>query len=302
MCILTVTDKVSRWVEAYPLPNMTAAQVADVLLTKFVTQYGCPIKISSDRGSNFTSELIQDVLKHMNVQQQFSPAYCPWVNGSVERMNGTIIRMLRHYVNDNMDDWDDKLPFVLFAYRSTKNTMTGYTPFEMVYGSNARMPSEASLQASSSPSVTDSSSESAAYLDRLTKTLQEAWTHARANDETYRQPSSATSSSSPSLPPSASSKPSSSSSEHHRYHIGDYVWIRQPSHTAKSGKFAEDWSGPWAVKKILSDVRITVQRGSGQGRWDIREAHVTNVKRYHGKVTTAEPPLQPASHRPTKPD
>ena len=159
-CILIVVDKMSRWVEAYPLPNSTASTVATVLLTEFVSRFGCPLRIVSDRGSNFTSELLREVVGAMNIQQGFSPAYCPWVNGAVERANGSIVRMLRNFVNDTHDDWDNVLPFVLFAYRASINRMTGHAPFQLVFGTDARLPSMASLLSAppeSTPTTTSSS-------------------------------------------------------------------------------------------------------------------------------------------------
>jgi len=261
--ILTLTDKMSRWVEAYPLPDLTAASVANTILQEFVCRYGAPIRICSDRGSNFTAELFGKVAQIINSQQQLSPAYCPWVNGSVERMNGTLVRMLRHYVNSEQDDWDEKLPFVLFAYRSSVNRTTGFSPFRLVYGHEARGPTEASIKASAT-STTGSPDEVKTYMSRLSKTMAEAWTHAKAADTTYRQSDD-----------DGDSPPSND------FAVGDQVWVYQPDNKSKSKKFAEDWVPGWVIKSVLSPQVFVVQRGDGLGRNDVRTVHEARVKPYN---------------------
>jgi len=283
--ILTIVDKMSRWVEAYALPDSTASTIADVFATQFITRFGCPIRLTSDRGSNFTSELFQEFLKALNIQQRFSPAYCPWINGAVERTNGTIITMLSNFANQNGDNWDDMLPFVLFAHRAASNRMTGYSPFQLVFGTHARQPSIASLlgNASRSTNSTSPADSAATYVGRLSRALKQSWTHAAVADANYRDPVSG-SDQEASMPVIQQRS--------HEYTVGDEVWIYQPNHSGKPPKFAEDWSAGWRVSKILSKSRLVVQRGSGQGRFDVREVHVDRVKPNSAPMTERAP-MQP---------
>ena len=43
-------------------------------------------------------------------------------------------------VNKDKDDWDEQLPHALLAYRVSKQSSTGVTPFEMLYGRDVRLP------------------------------------------------------------------------------------------------------------------------------------------------------------------
>ena len=270
--ILTVTDKMSRWVEAYPLPDLTAAAVANAILKEFVCRYGAPIRISSDRGSNFTAELMNKVVKIINSEQQFSPAYCPWINGSVERMNGTLVRMLRHYINQEQDDWDEKLPFVLFAYRSSVSRTTGSSPFRLVFGREARGPTEASIKASETSAIKGNPDEATSYAARLSATLTNAWTHAKVVDTSYRQ----------------SNSESEVTPQLSNFAVGDRVWIYQPDTKSKSKKFAEDWVPGWVIRSVISPQIFIVQRGDGSGRADIRTVHAARVKPYTVQKESAD--------------
>jgi len=288
-CILTVTDKMSRWVEAYPLPNSTAGTVATVLACEFIARYGCPIRIVSDRGSNFTSDLLRQVIRVLNIQQQFSPAYCPWINGSVERMNGSIIRMLSNYVNEHRDNWDIELPFVLFAYRAARNRMTGYSPFQLVYGTEARVPSHLSLFTDPADIPVGSPMDTTTYITRLSEVLRRAWMHAAVRDTEYRTPTPTPTSASASQRTTAAT----SSDMTAEYQVGDNVWVYQPSKVGGSAKFAVGWAGPFVVSTVLSEHRLLVKRGDGSHRWDVREVHGARVKPYRSPIAPTSVPEVP---------
>ena len=51
--LLVVCDHFTRWVEVFPLPNMLATTVADVLAQQVFSRFGCPKVLHSDCAANF---------------------------------------------------------------------------------------------------------------------------------------------------------------------------------------------------------------------------------------------------------
>ena len=59
-------------------------------------------------------------------------AYHPQSSGLVEMFNRTSIDMLTKTAELNGNNWDEKLPYVLFTYRSTMQESTGQLPFQLL--------------------------------------------------------------------------------------------------------------------------------------------------------------------------
>lgn len=73
-------------------------------------------------------------------------AYHPQSNGLDERLNQTLKASLQRLVNDQQDDWDSLVDNVLFAYRTSRQDSTRFTPFYLMYGREAKLPIDASVQ------------------------------------------------------------------------------------------------------------------------------------------------------------
>ena len=140
--VLTVIDHFTKWVEMFPMRNQEAATVAKLLVDRVFCTHGCPIQILTDQGRNFESDLFREVCKRLSIDKVRTSAYKPSTNGNIERFHTTMHSMLAKLVSDNQKDWDSHLPAVAFAYRTTVNEATGYTPFFLTYGREARIPAD----------------------------------------------------------------------------------------------------------------------------------------------------------------
>ena len=69
--ILVICDYVSKFTEAYALPDMTAQTVADKLTYEWICRYGCPVVIHSDQGANFQSDLFKELCKLWDIHDTY---------------------------------------------------------------------------------------------------------------------------------------------------------------------------------------------------------------------------------------
>lgn len=83
---------------------------------------------------------MQQVYKLLGIKGLKTTPYHPQTDGLVERYNQTLKSMLRKFVSDTGADWDQWLPYLLFAYREVPQVSTGFSPFELLYGHQVRGP------------------------------------------------------------------------------------------------------------------------------------------------------------------
>ena len=137
--LLTIMCKSTRFPEAIPLRNIKTQTIVKAL-TKFFCFVGVPQSCQHDQGTNFMSNIFQQVLYEMGIQNDYSTAYHPESQGALERFHQTLKSMLKKYCLQYTKDWDDGVHFVLFAAREAVQESLGFSPFELVFGHNVRGP------------------------------------------------------------------------------------------------------------------------------------------------------------------
>ena len=129
-----LVDCFSRWTEACPLPNKTALAVADAFFQLIVCRFGMPSVIHSYQSRKFENHLMQDVCLLCGAHMTRTTPYHPASDGLVEQFNRTLLMMLAMFAGENRDDWDDLLPAVMMAYRSSVHESTGFSPYRLMFG------------------------------------------------------------------------------------------------------------------------------------------------------------------------
>lgn len=135
--LVTFMDVHSRWIEAFPVKEVSALTIAKLLVKEIILRYG-PIRIlSSDRASNFLSDVIRETCRIFQIQKMNIAAYHPEANAHVERVHRVYSDAISKYINLNHNDWDEIFPYVQWAYRSSVQATLQASPYELVFGREA---------------------------------------------------------------------------------------------------------------------------------------------------------------------
>lgn len=111
---------------------MISATVAKIIVEEVIAKYGTPSVIHSDQGIQFESQLFSEMCRLFNFKKTHTAPYHPQSDGMVEVFNKTLAYMLLAYVDEHHNDWDEHLPYVMMAYRSTVHETTCTIPNMMM--------------------------------------------------------------------------------------------------------------------------------------------------------------------------
>ena len=95
---------------------------------------GIPCEILSDQGTNFMSQLLNEIYRLLHIHPIRTTPYHPQTDGLVEKFNKTLKSKLKRVASEEGRDWDTLLPYILFAYREVPQAATGFSSFELVFG------------------------------------------------------------------------------------------------------------------------------------------------------------------------
>lgn len=181
--VLVITDHFTRYAQAFPTKNQKAQTVAKVLMDKYFVHYGLPARIHSDQGRDFESHLIRDLLRMMGVRKSRTTPYHPQGDPQPERFNRTLLAMLGTLSQDKRNQWSQHVGYLVHAYNSTKCDATGYSPYFLMFGREARLPVDVCF-GTSPDGQGDGHSR---YVEKLKEDLQRAYKLASDNSDKTHQ-------------------------------------------------------------------------------------------------------------------
>ncbi|KFD51219.1 hypothetical protein M513_07819 [Trichuris suis] len=134
--LLTIVDRFTRWPEAIPLSDTSTLSCGRAFIAHWVSRFGAPVRISSDRGAQFTSDLWSAMAQLLGTELHRTTAYHPQANGLVERFHRHLMARLTG------PDWTDELPWVLLGIRTTPKQDLTTSSAELVYGAPLAVPGD----------------------------------------------------------------------------------------------------------------------------------------------------------------
>ena len=115
-------------------PDQTAKTIAKFLYGDYISIFGAPARLLSDRGTSFTSSIIEELCKILGIQWLQTTPYHPQTNGLVERSHQMIMCMIEKLGEDKKADSPSHLAEIVHAYNATQSAVTRYSPHYLMFG------------------------------------------------------------------------------------------------------------------------------------------------------------------------
>ena len=138
--VLVFQDHFTKHMLAYVTPDQTAKTVAKFLYQGYISVFGAPARLLSDRDANFMSSVIEELCRILGIKKLWTMPYHPQANGLVERLHQTIMQMIRKLGEDKKADWLSCLAEIAHTYNTTHSTVMGYSPHYLMFGQRPRLP------------------------------------------------------------------------------------------------------------------------------------------------------------------
>ncbi|HLP44037.1 MAG TPA: RNase H-like domain-containing protein [Candidatus Nanoarchaeia archaeon] len=233
--VLCVQDQLSRYIAFIPIRDKEGPTVAKAFLNEWVCRYGIPKVIVSDRGTEFTAGIFQELCRFMGTKHSPTAAYRPQGNAENERAHQDLHTYLTMYLEgSSVSNWAMLLSFAAWSHNSAIHSVLGKSPLEILTGIKPR----------------DFSAFLPGMLDiRNLDTLEEYLDKREDQIKILREQTRL-----------AIQKAQASTMERAnkfarfpKYQEGQLVWVKSRPLTSGGRKWGSKYKGPYLIKKVVSD-------------------------------------------------
>jgi len=255
--LFVAVDKFTKWIEAKPAASITAAKAVE-FIKEITHRFGIPNTIITDNGTQFTAREFRDFCDNAGIQINYASVSHPQSNGQVERSNGMILQGLKPRIFDRLKPyagkWLKETPSVLWALRTTPSRATGQTPFSLVYGSEAMLPTEIEHKSLRVQNYSEEQSNDSRVDDLIR--LEELREAAVIQSAKHQQ---------------AMRRYHARNVNPRGFNVGDFV-LRKIQTTKDRHKLSPVWEGPFEVVSVTRPGSYRLQREDGSeipNSWNI---------------------------------
>jgi ribonuclease HI len=247
----------TKWIEARAVTTITSKTAQKFFWQNIICRFGVPSELIVDNGKQFDSQDFRDFCFSIGTKLAFSSVYHPQSNGVVERANDKIFTAIKKMLlDDKKGKWADLLPEAVWALNTTECRATGFTPFRLLYGSEAMTPQEIKHESprtstSALPDVDEPTSKDLIDGDRVF--ALQALNKYQAQTKAWRDHTI--------IP--------------REFNEGDLILVRT-TRTESRGKLEPKWEGPFIIKTKASSSAYRLTTPSGE---DLE--HSLNIDNLH---------------------
>ena len=259
--ILGIIDYFSKFTMLIPLKKTDSTTIAKCILQNWISIFGAPHFLQSDRGTNLDSELMKEFSHLFGIAKIRSTPYHSKSNGTVERIFRSIKEKIRCAVKETQSDWPDVIPLVEMSMRGSVHSTTGVTPYETLFGKQMRSPFYEELEINKTQHEHKTMNIYVATLRKQVEDLRQKIKtkmidqHTEDVKRNVCQP----------------------------FKIGDQVWVKTLK--VKRDNFLSDrFEGPYTIEKELGKYSFRLKKYNGK---EIIDRHQDFLKRCIQKETVS---------------
>lgn len=256
--VLVMGDAFSRFMMTAPIRSDIMKVIAKTFFSRWVTIFGPPERLLSDKGGSVSGAVIQELCDIMGTKKISTTAFHPHTDGMVERYNKTICNTIQKELRKE-PEWADLLPLVDFQYNGSVHEATGTKPYRAMFGAmpidfDSTLSLSYYLERADGPVALKRRLEKT-HLRMITKNHESKIHNAKYHDRNVKG---------------------------NNYQVGERVYVYDPlSKTTQGRKLRPPWTGPWIITEIISSTNVRLK---GEVSKTITRTHVNRLKKASAEV------------------
>ena len=138
--IHVIVDAFSHFVVTVPIKQNNAQNAVNSLLHHWITKFGPPVYLVTDRGSEYIKSEFANLCTTMGIRHSPRTPYAPWTNGLVENQNRNLGTHLRLFLHNTPENWSTQVHMYAYAHNSQPLSEINLSPYEIVFHTIPRIP------------------------------------------------------------------------------------------------------------------------------------------------------------------
>ena len=242
--IITALEVFSRYLFAYPVTDASASSTAKIIIDIMTRHAYLPTTLITDKGTAFTSRLVDEVAKILGIQIKCATTKHPQTIGKLKRTHASLKCNLKMASSEYRRQWHKYLPLAVLNYNTTYHSSIGCEPSRIFHGRVPYKILDHRLGLNPNPKIlptTDFAEElqrrTQILIDRTKKNIMQSYLKYK---EYYDRKAKAA-----------------------PLHQGDYCFILQPlaDHQGSKIPFREfRWTRPYIIEKVLPNENYIVRK------------------------------------------
>ena len=260
--VATFIDDFTKFTVVAPMKTMTSQELCNALVKNWISYFGVPLQVHTDQGPCFRKGLFAQLCQLLDIHRTRCTPRHPESNGTVERVQRSLITMLNCVIRDNPHEWDHLIMLCALAFNNTPHETTKIAPAKLVFGRYLSLAIDLVAPIPYKETWAQEATNREDYVIRLQASLHDINKKARQNlkGATLKQ-----------------NKYYNSHLHYHKYEVGDIVYYNHPVKERDSHKESYyPWRGPYFITRVLSDCLFCIQAGPNEPQHVV---HYNKLKR-----------------------
>eukprot|EP00253_Pinus_taeda_P029811 PITA_29811 len=253
---VNIEQPFSQWcldIIAVPLKTANSENIIEFIDQFIITRFGLPSALIFDNASYFSGNAMTDFALKIGFKLKYSSNYYPQGNGLAKSTNKSLIRIIKRTVDHGQKNWHKTLVNALWVDRIMKKASIGTSPFNLVYGKEAVLPTHLMTPSLSLVQYIDEVSTSSLQLRQMGIVKLEEQQEQAKKTHAHHQ---------------ALTKSSFDSSiiTRKNFQMGDLVlkWDKAHEEKGKHTKFQKMWLGPFQIIEFIGPSTFVLQDLAGR--------------------------------------